>query len=107
MNASGPEAPCRSARTTCPTKSSIMVVRVEVAGLSGVMGRSKDRRRGYSHPGTHVPERKLSELSSSHSMIILGRQYLVTRMSYCAASDWFTEEAKARLRCGRYLSATL
>ena len=87
MHASGPKAPSSRARDTCPKDSSINVVRGTVVSLSGVMARSKDIRRRYSHLGTHVAERKPSELRSSHSMIILDRQDLVVRMSCCAASD--------------------
>ena len=65
--------------------------------MPGVMARSKDCRRGYSHPGTHVAERKPSELRSSHSIRIPDNQDLVVRMSCCAASDWFTEEEKGRV----------
>ena len=70
----------------------------EFLGLSGVMARSKDLQRGYSHPGIHVAERKSSELRSSHSMRIPDRQDLVVQMSCYAASDWFTEKEKGRVK---------
>ena len=94
---SGPEAPSRTARGTCPNNSSIRLLRGEVVGLSGVMARSKNRRRGYPHPGTHVADHNPSELRSSHSMRIPDRQELVVRMSCCATSDWFAEEEKGRV----------
>ena len=52
---------------------------------------------GYSHPGIHVAERKPSELHSSHNLRIADKIDLVVRMSWCAASDWLTEEEKGRV----------
>ena len=63
MNATCPVAPSSRARDSCPKNSSTKVVRGAVVGSSGVMARAKDVRRGYSHPGTHVAERKPAEFS--------------------------------------------
>ena len=91
VNASGPEAPSSRARNTCPKRGAVV-------GLSGVMVRSKYLRRGYPHPGTHVADRKPSELRSSHSVGIPNRQDLIVRTSCCVACDWFIEEGKARVK---------
>ena len=77
MNASGPEAPSWRARATFPKNSSIKEIRGEVVGSSGVMARSMDLWRGYSHPATHVTERKPYEFRSLHSMRMPERQDLI------------------------------
>ena len=56
MNASGPVAPSSRTRHTCPKQLPIHAVRGAAVGLSVVMTRSKDLRRGQSQPGIHVVE---------------------------------------------------
>ena len=70
---------------------------MEVFGLPGVMARSKDRWRGHSHLWIHVAARKHSELRSSQSLRIPHKQDGVVRTSRFVASDWCTEEKKARV----------